>query len=116
MRVRHYSDASSLISAIGSGDTLGALANIYDTLTIQTAVTPSAVIDLKSALASGPPSPIAQFLQPTIILSGPAGDQVIAPYGVAGDGTAGTIAIAALLMGLGYVIGWTARKRKHPGA
>lgn len=116
VRVRHYGDASDFLTALGSGNILPALANIYDTMEVRTALTPPATVDLKSAVASGPPSPIAQFLQPTIILSGPGGSQVIAPYGVAPDGTAGTIAVAAFFMAAGYFIGWTARKRKHQGA
>ena len=113
VRVRRYGDVASLFSGGGG---LAALANLYDTMEFRTAVTPPAVVDLKGALdSSGGPSPVAQFLQPTIILTGPAGQQTIAPYGVAPDGTAATIGLVMLLMGFGYVIGWTARKRKHPG-
>lgn len=112
MRVRNY---GSLLDVLSGGNIITGLAALYDTMEVRTAVTPPAVIDLKAALdPSTPASPVVQFLQPTILLSGPAGYQTIAPYGVAPDGTAGTIVLAALFIGLGYLVGWTARKRKHP--
>lgn len=90
-----------------------AISSLYDTMEVRTALTPPAVINLKTALdPNSPPSPVAQFLQPTIVLTGPSGQQVIAPYGQAPDGTAGTIGVVAFLMGIGFAVGYFVRSRR----
>lgn len=91
-----------------------AISALYDTMEVRTSITPPAVIDLKAALdPHSPPSPVAQFLQPTIILSRVGGgQQIIAPYGQAPDGTAGTIGAVAFLMGIGFAVGYFVRSRR----
>ena len=55
---------------------------------------------------NGPPNPLMQWLKPTVILTGPAGRTVIAPYGQAGGG-GGVVALGVLLgiVGVGFVLG-----------
>lgn len=77
----------------------------YDTVTIASNATPPVTVNLKDALASGPPSPAARWLQPTVILTGPAGRQVIAPYGVSSGSHGGPLLIVLGLFGLGFVFG-----------
>ena len=62
-------------------------ASTYNKVEVWSRVTPTFTMAVDEILASGPPNPWLAFLQPTIILSGPAGRQVIAPYGVAERGT-----------------------------
>lgn len=96
--------SSAAWNAVTAGVTQAFL-NQYDTITIATNATPSVTVNLRDALASGPPSPVAQWLQPTVILTGPGGQQVVAPYGVSG-GSPGAIPLAVLtLLGLGYLLG-----------
>lgn len=117
---RRYGDGPGLLQlleggavAAGSGSVLQGLASVYDTLEVRTSVTPPAVVNLHAAATdSGPPNPIVEFLKPTIVLSGPSGQETIAPYGIAPDGTAGTIGVVAFLMGMGFALGYFVRSRK----
>jgi hypothetical protein len=81
----------------------------YRTLTVRTVATPPLSVNLESAAAAGPPSPVLRWLKPTVELEGPAGRQVIAPYGEAADGTAFALAAlggaALLLLAGGFALG-----------
>lgn len=113
--------APSLVDVAAAGIVAGAqqnllagLASIYDTIEIRTSVTPPAVIDLyEIAHDNGPPSPITQFLKPTLILSGRAGTQVIAPYGEAAGGWGPSIGALLTVVGIGFGLGWWAKSRNR---
>jgi hypothetical protein len=108
VRIR-YGQPNSITQALTGG-----LTALYNTLEIRTSVTPPAIIDL-AALAQdrSPPSPITQFLKPTIILSGGAGRQVIAPYGEADGGWGPSLTALAVVVGLGFGLGWYSRGRRR---
>lgn len=109
MHVRRFAAGPDLVGALTGG-----LTSLYNTVEIRTSVTPPAVIDL-AALAqnSGPPSPITKFLRPTIILSGNAGRQVIAPYGEAEGGWGPSLTALGVVVGIGFGLGWYARGRRR---
>ncbi len=56
-----------------------ALAKSVTRMTVETAVTPTIVVD--DPFAPGPPSPLLQLLKPKVTLTTAAGPLVIAPYG-----------------------------------
>lgn len=91
-------------NAVVSGLT-NAFLNQYDTITIATNATPPVTVNLRDALASGPPNPVARWLQPTVVLSGPAGQQMVAPYGASSGSHGGPVFLVLALFGLGYVFG-----------
>jgi len=94
----------SLLSTVASG--LGtALLEQYDTVEIRTEATPPLSVNLRDATASGPPSPISQWLKPTIILTGKAGRQVIAPYGPSEGSFGGPFLLLFSIIGVGFVLG-----------
>lgn len=95
------------LTAVASGNLVAGLASIYDTIEVRTALTPPSVIDLHAVAASSgePPSPITQFLKPTIILSSSTARDVIAPYGEADGGWGGAIFGLAVILGVGFVLG-----------
>jgi hypothetical protein len=100
--------------AAQQGSFLKGLAAIYDRIEIRTSVTPPAVIDLYGlAHDDSPPSPVTKFLKPTIILSGKAGTDVIAPYGEAEGGWGPSIGAMAFIVGTGFALGWFARGRRR---
>jgi hypothetical protein len=85
----------------------------YDTIEIRSNGTPTITMPITALQGGGPPNPIAQALQPTIILTGPAGQQVIAPYG-ASDGSTGGIVSVGVAMGIGsglLLLGFLAGRR-----
>lgn len=93
-------------TAASQKNILAGLARIYDRLEIRTSVTPPAVIDLyAAAYDQSPPSPLTQFLKPTLILSGAAGTEVLAPYGEAEGSWGPTIGFVGLLVGIGFLLG-----------
>lgn len=108
MHVRRFAAGQDFLTTLTGG-----LTSLYSTLEMRTSVTPPAFIDL-AALArdQSPPSPITQFLRPTIILSGPAGRQVIAPYGEADGGWGPALSALAVVVGIGFGLGWYARGRR----
>ncbi len=95
------------VAALSTGNLAAGLAAVYDTIEIRTSVTPPAVIDLHAmaASASEPPSPVTQFLKPTLILTGRTSRDVIAPYGEADGGWGGALFGLAVLVGFGFVLG-----------
>ncbi len=119
MHVRRFAGPSLIDALVGIGTAanqksiLAGLAQVYDRLEIRTSVTPPAVIDLYAAAHDqSPPSPLARFLKPTIVLHGRAGTEVLAPYGEA-EGTWGpSLGALALVVGTGFALGWYARGRR----
>lgn len=84
---------------------------LIDTVKIRTNVTPELTLDLRE-VASGPPSPVTQALQPTLTFKGRLGERTIAPYG---ESTAGGLVFAGLLAGAAaLVIRHLRRRRKSP--
>lgn len=81
--------------------------SIWDNVEFRSAATPP----IRAAVSydpNGPPSPIMQWLQPTVILTGNAGRTVIRPYGGTGDGPNGTLVFwgfFAGIVGIGFVLG-----------
>ncbi len=74
-----------LINDHGELNPDGVLALLFDTVEVQTSITPS--IRFPIGPTGQPPSPAAEelikSLQPSIVFSGPAGRIVVAPYGQA---------------------------------
>lgn len=86
-------------------DPFALISRFYDTVEIRTNAAPSVTINI--AELGGEPSPYTQYLQPTLVFSGPAGRYVYAPYGEAGQNT-GTLTSAGSLIalaGLGFLLG-----------
>ena len=107
--IYHMSTLASapLIDLIASGgkNPEQLLPAIWSNVEVRTNATPS----IDAAISydpSAPPSPLLQWLRPTVILTGPAGRTVIAPYGEAG-GSGGLVAAGVLLgiVGIGFLLG-----------
>jgi hypothetical protein len=106
----HLSDGQNLTP-------LNALAQLWETAELRTRVTPPVKLSiLKLASAElgqqgGEASAVGPLLKPTLILTGPAGDKVVAPYGEAGgrEGTVvlvgGALGLAGALVLAGYLLG-----------
>ncbi len=98
----------NLWNAIAAG-LAGGLSNAfisqYDTATFASSATPAVTVNLRDALADGPPNPYAQWLKPTLVLSGPAGRQVIAPYGPSSGSVGGPLLLVLGIFGAGFVFG-----------
>ncbi len=79
--------------------------SIWDRVEFRSSATPSISADIAYD-PNGPPSPLLQWLKPTVILTGNAGRTVIAPYGQAGEG-GGFVAVGffAAIVGIGFVLG-----------
>lgn len=81
--------------------------SVWDRVEFRSAATPP----IRAEVAydpNGPPNPLMQWLQPTIILTGNAGRTVIRPYGGEGDGPNGTLVFAGFFLGIvgvGFVLG-----------
>lgn len=95
-----------------------AASTAYDTIEIRSNGTPTITIPMTALQGDGPPNPVAQALQPTIVFSGPAGREVIAPYGES-DGTTGGLVSAGAAFGiggglllLGFFVGRKSERRK----
>jgi hypothetical protein len=97
----------NIIDNNGDLSAVGALGLFFNEAEVRTAVTPS--IRFPISASGAPPSPAVQELlrqlQPSVILRGPAGEAVVAPYGMP-VGQTSWLPIA--LVGLGAVafIGW----------
>lgn len=99
-----------LFNAQGNIDAGGAISLLYDQVEVRTALTPSIFFPI-SAQGAAQPNPlrdgIIKILQPTIIFSGPAGTQTIAPYGATAGETSWLPVIAiggAVILGIGWLI------------
>ena len=94
------------------GSAVGALTSIFQTMTVESAVTPTVTIDLQSGSSSGGPDLLSRFIQPTVRFYGPAGVVTIAPFGDSADSgplpglvvAAGGVATALAFMYLGHLI------------
>lgn len=89
----------STVANDGTINPAGFLAGVYDTVEFRTMLSPPIKFNTRDLLAQGgAPNPFVGFLKPTVILSGPNGQNIIAPVGAAG--TAGTyvglFAVAAI--------------------
>lgn len=84
-----------------------ALAQLYSRLEVRTRLTGPVAVDFASLGApGGQPSALLAWLQPTVVLSGPAGVKTIAPHGEAPANPHGALLLAggALLL-LGSAVG-----------
>lgn len=101
--------SSPLLDLIASGGKRpeGILPSIWNHVEVRTSATPDIGTDITyDPNPSTGPNPIMQWLKPTVILTGPAGRTVVAPYGEAGGG--GALVTAAFflgIVGIGYVLG-----------
>lgn len=84
---------------------LAALSGVYDQIEFKSAVSPPTSFNVRDLQSSSPPSPLTQWLQPTLILTGPQGRYVIAPYGEAQGGYAPLIGTVAAIFGIGFLLG-----------
>ncbi len=77
-------------------------ASSYDSVTIWTEFSPPTKLNISELLKPGPPHPLLLALKPTIVLEGPAGRQVVAPYGTAAmdGGWKGPVAVVGALFGV----------------
>jgi hypothetical protein len=74
---------ASIVKQDGTFDFALLASSTYNSATFWTEYTPQFSVDITDALAPGPPNPLLELMKPTIVLQGPAGQKVIAPYGVA---------------------------------
>lgn len=100
-------DINSILQPGGNLNVPGIISQAYNQVTVRTAVTPDIVFPIS---ANGPPSSAAtqellNQLQPTVIISGPAGSFVLAPYGQA-VGQTSWVPIALFGLGAAAFIGW----------
>ena len=97
--------AQAAQGAVQGMDPLALISGFYDTVEIRTNAAPP--VQLKLRELGGEPSPYTQYLQPTLIFSGPAGRYVYAPYGEAGESTGTLTSVGTLLAlaGVGFVLG-----------
>lgn len=98
-----------LANGASSADEVAAklVPSIWDHVEFRSAATPPIGADV-AYNPNGPPNPVMQWLQPTVILTGPAGRTVIRPYGGTGDGPNGTlvaISFFAAIVGIGFALG-----------
>lgn len=97
----------NLLSPNGELNIVGAIGLFFNEAEVRTAVTPA--IRFPIAATGAPPSPAVQellnTLQPSIVLSGPAGTVTAAPYGVP-VGESSWLPIALVGVGALAFIGW----------
>lgn len=93
---------AAIVKNDGSFDFALLAARTFDTVTIWTEFSPPTKLNISELLKPGPPHPFLLALKPTVVLEGPAGKQVIAPYGMAAtDGAWRTpLALAGALFGV----------------
>lgn len=92
----------NIVRGDGSFDFSLLAASTFDTVEIWTEYTGPVTVNVAEALKPGPPHPLLAFLKPTIVLSGPAGQRVIAPYGTAArdGGWKGPALVAGVFVGV----------------
>lgn len=93
------------ITDSGTVDPAALLSGVFTSVELRTQASPPVVIRTADLQMGGPPNPLLAFLKPTVILTGPAGKTVIAPYGVSGNGTVGAIVLVGALVAVGVFIG-----------
>lgn len=97
---------STLLDVLGGkADASQLFSGVYSNVEFRTNLSPPLNVETASALDNSPPNPFVKWLAPTVIFSGPYGRTVVAPFGEAGNGTFGTIAIVAALIAFGFVVG-----------
>lgn len=89
----------------GAINPAGLLGGVVESVEVRTTMSPPVSIKLGEIQLGGPPNPFAQFLKPTFVLKTRMGVSTLAPYGEAGDGTLGAVAVVAGLVGLGFLLG-----------
>lgn len=98
-----------VIDGNGNLDAGGVLGLFYNTVEVRTNVTPPIRFPISASgpQQSGPMRELVAGLQPTLIFSGPAGSQQVAPFGSA-QGETSWLPIAAIgtvvILGIGYLI------------
>lgn len=100
-------------SITDAGDIDGGLlaVSLMDTVTIRTNITPDMTINVRDTV-TGPPSLLANALQPTLILrGGAAGNRTIAPNG---EASGGDIIFAGLALFLGAVLVRLIKRKRAP--
>lgn len=125
---RRFNNVVEITTTVGRGimnnrgelTPYNAVAQFFDTIEIRTKATPPILLKVRDLDAAGASSPLLEFLKPTIILRGPLGTKVIAPYGEvpsADEGIANAWKVAgvtlAALAGIGVAgfLGGTLRQR-----
>lgn len=100
-----------LIDAFQQMNPASAVSALWDTIEIRTALSPPLVFKTKELFDTGAPaSPFQKFMKPTVVFSGAAGRQVVAPYGVAGDGTLIAVLGIAFVLGVGFLAGRASKR------
>lgn len=99
-------DINDLVNQ-GGVNAPGIISQFYNQVTVRTAVTPDIVFPIS---AGGPPPDLAtqqllNSIQPTVIISGPAGSFTLAPYGQA-VGQRSWLPIALVGVGVVAFVGW----------
>lgn len=105
------SDITGFINTLGTSaansglDPWQLLAGFYDTIEVRTTAAPPVKISIRDL--GGAPSPISQYLKPTIIFTGNSGRYAIAPYGEASAvaGWATSLGTLAAIAGVGFLLG-----------
>jgi hypothetical protein len=90
----------------GTINPAGILAGMYDEIEFRTALTPTIKVNTRDLTLGGPTHPFVSFIKPTVVLRGKGEETVIAPLGATqGGGWLPGIAVAAGLVGIGYLLG-----------
>ncbi len=103
---------ANLLDALRTQNAGDAIASLYDSIEFRSAFSPPVVLSTKDlftpkAPGSAPPWWLS-WLKPTVIVRGAVGEQVIAPAGVAGNGTVPLLLAVGSIVALGFVLGrWT---------
>ena len=101
----------NLLDAIRTGNVENAVSSLYDTVEVRTALSPPIRVPTSDILQINPNDPNAKppwwlsWMKPTVIFSGAGGRQVVAPAGVAGDGTVPMLLIIGAVVGVGFALG-----------
>ncbi len=81
--------APPIIAAFQQSNPAQVIASFWDTLELRTNVTPPIRLNTAELFdTTTPAGPVVKFLKPTVVFTGAAGRQVLAPGGEAGDGSA----------------------------
>ncbi len=104
-----FGDAGGVLST-GTQLALQALSAFYDTIEFRSALTPPMQFRVADLSSDSPPSPVTQWLRPTLVLTGTAGTSVVAPMGEAPpSGALAGFGVIGAVMGVGAIIGFIAR-------
>jgi hypothetical protein len=102
------------IDAYGNIHPEGIVSAFYNQVTVRTSVTPDLIFPISAGGA--PPSAaereLLNQLQPTVVLSGPAGSFVLAPYGQAAGGQRSWWPVVLIGGGALAFVGWAVFGRR----